>query len=89
MKKELLKIEQDGKSCTLFAIQIRTDGTKQTGAGYLLHDDADEAGERDRISGGISGVEPTTPEEAANMIELASWTDDFRIDGNGYYIRTE
>ena len=89
MKKELLKIEQDGKSFTLFAIQIRKDGTRQHGTGYLIHDDADEDGSRDRISGGIAGVEPTTLEEAESMIELARWTADFRIDGHGYYIFTE
>lgn len=87
MKKELTKFQADGKSFTLFAIQIREDGTNQTAPGYLIHDDADEAGDRDRLTGGIAGVDPV--ENLDSFMELSIWTADFRIDGNGYYIFTE
>lgn len=87
MKKELIQFQADGKSFTLFAIQIREDGTRQTFPGYLIHDNADESGDRDRISGGIAGVDPT--EQIDSFMQLSHWTADFRIDGNGYYIFTE
>lgn len=87
MKKELIQFQADGKSFTLFAIQIREDGTRKITPGYLVHDNADEFGDRDRISGGIVGIDPT--DNFDSFMELSSWTADFRIDGNGYYIFTE
>lgn len=95
MKKELVKFEMNGEKFTLFEIQTRTDGTRETSPAFLLHKDSDEFNDGDRISGGIAGLnEPETAEDAAQLVQLASWSksfsnDGFRIDGNGYYIIVE
>lgn len=89
-RNRLASFDVNGKTIELFAIQIRKDGTNETGNGYLLHDATDEANERDKISGGIANVdEPETVEDFENLMQLAAWTADFRIDGNGFYIFTE
>lgn len=68
----------------LYAIFIREEGTTETGEGYLLHEHADIDNDHDMISGGIANV--TDP---MAIVKLSSWTRDFRIDGNGYYIFVE
>jgi hypothetical protein len=89
-RNRLAAFELDGKTIELYSIQIRMDGSNQTGSGFLLHDAADEANDRDKISGGIAGVDaPETAEEFDNFVKLSNWTSNFRIDGNGYYIFTE
>lgn len=87
MKRELIRYtDANGDDITLFAVKIRKDGTREVYDGILCHNNRFEDNDNDYLTGGIAGVpEPTTVEEAERL-NIASWTKDFRIDGNGYYI---
>ena len=91
MKKEIISFtDGDGEALTLYSVKIREEGTRKVSDGILIHKDNDIDNEYDRLSGGAVGLnEPTTAEEAEALLQIAVFTQNFRIDGNGYYIFIE
>jgi hypothetical protein len=76
-----------GEDITLYAVRIRKAGTREVSDGILCHNNRFQNDGNDYLSGGIVGMNaPENAEEADALIRLASWTSDFRIDGNRYYI---
>lgn len=86
---ECLRFKTDqGETLEMRKITIRKDGTNETGTGLLLHNIADEAGENDRISGGLANIE-LDESTAETLLNTAQWSKNFRIDGHNFYLFTE
>ena len=76
-----------GEDITLYAVRIRKAGTREVSDGILCHNNRFQNDGNDYLSGGIVGMNnPENAEEADALIRLSSWTRDFRIDRNEYYI---
>ena len=88
MEKELITyIDARGEYITLYNVKIRIEGTRKVYNGILPHNHRWDDNDKDYLSAGIAGLDyPTTADDAEILTEFAAWTQDYRIDGNGYYI---